>query len=442
MLGYDYAGPSVFGYETDRPLRRAASICVHTSPVAALGSESAGGMNVYVRELACELAKLGLPVDIFTRRVDTQTPETVEICPNVNVVSLLAGPTTPLDKNAVFAHLPEFAAQAAIYSVLHGVRYDVIHAHYWLSGWAAHLLKRYWDAPFLLMFHTTAHMKNAVAATADRETPLRLDTERQLIDRADGLIAANPDERADLIWRQRTPTDKVCTVPPGVNLERFSPATAGARLAARAELGLAPNEPVVLFVGRIDPIKGIDTLLDATRLLASTERAPMVLLVGGDLDSDGRPVGTLAHVAAQVASSEFERRVRLLGAQPQERLPLYYHAADVVAVPSRYESFGLVAVEAMACGTPVVASRVGGLRYTIEENTSGLLVPHSNPNALADALTAVLNDPALSERLRRGALENADRFAWPAVAGQLLHVYERLAAGYRADLCCDEDLFA
>jgi D-inositol-3-phosphate glycosyltransferase len=399
-------------------------------------------MNVYVRELARELSTLGVPVDIFTRRSDPETPETVEICPGVNVVTILAGPPTPLDKNAVFAHLNEFASQAAIYSVLRGVRYDVIHAHYWLSGWAAHLLKRYWDAPFLMMFHTTAHMKNAVAATADRETPLRLDIERQLIDRADGLIAANPDERADLIWRQRLPTDKVCTVPPGVDLIRFSPGTTDDRLVARRELGIGPNLSTVLFVGRIDPIKGLDTLLEATRLLGTHPASPTVLLVGGDLDSRGQPTGALARVSADAASLGLEHRVRFIGAQPQERLPLFYRAADVVAVPSRYESFGLVAVEAMACGAPVVASRVGGLRYTIEEGASGLLVPHNDPAALASALAAVLDDPALRARIRQGAVEIAGRYAWPAVAAQILHVYERLAEGYRADLCCDEDLFA
>ena len=442
MTSYHYQGPSVYGYETDRPLRRAASICVHTSPLAALGTESAGGMNVYVLELACHLAQLGLPVDIFTRRTDLQTPETVEVCPGVNVVSIAAGPPVPLDKNAFFPLLPEFAAQAALYSLRQGVRYDVVHAHYWLSGWAAHLLKRYWDAPTLLMFHTTAHMKNAVAASADRETPLRLEKERQLIDLVDGLVAANPDERADLIWRQRLPADKVCTVPPGVNLERFSPGTPTERAQARAELGLAPDEPAVLFVGRIDPIKGIDTLLGGQAILADRNAAPTLLVVGGELGKDGRPTGDLARVGVHAAELGIRDSVRLLGSQPQERLPVFYRAADVVAVPSRYESFGLVAVEAMACGSPVVASRVGGLRFTVEEGESGFLVPHNNPTALADALQRILADSTLRARLSAGAVGTAARFAWPTVAAQILHMYERLADGYRANLCHDEDLFA
>lgn len=439
MSGYRYSGPSVFGYETDRPLRRAASISVHTSPVAEIGQQDAGGMNIYVRELACEVARQGLPIDIFTRRTDPTTPETVEICPGVNVVSLTAGPAKTLPKNDLFPYLADFAAEAALYSLREGVRYDIIHAHYWLSGWAAHLLQRYWDAPHLLMFHTTAHMKNAVAATADRETPLRLEIERRLIHLADGLVAANPDERADLIWRQRLRTDKVCVVPPGVDLRLFFP---GDRREDRDRLGIRPEEHVILFVGRIDPIKGIDTLLRSTRRLVEDGLSPSVVIVGGQLDDNGNPVGGLAQVARDAAELGVADQVRLVGSIPHDALATYYRAADVVAVPSRYESFGLAAVEAMACGTPVVATRVGGLRFSVEEGEAGLLVPHSNPDALADALGQVLVDAGLRRRLGSGAVECAARFAWPAVASSIRHIYERLSEGYRANLCGGEDLFA
>ena len=336
-------------------------------------------MNVYVRELACQLAKLDLPVDIFTRRIDPETPE-----PSRSAQASTSSPSPPArqrrsTRTPSSRCSPDFASQAALYSLRQGVRYDVIHAHYWLSGWAAHLLKRYWDAPLLLMFHTTAHMKNAVAAAADLETPLRLDKERQLIDLADGLVAANPDERADLIWRQRLPTDKVCAVPPGVDLDVFAPAT-------RPNPGRISNLPadanVVLFVGRIDPIKGIDTLLDASQ--ASRERHRRTC--GPRRRRSGRrrqPVGALGGVAEDAQAAGIRDRIRFAGPVPHHDLPVYYRAADVVTVPSRYESFGLTAVEAMGCGTPVVASRAGGLRFTIDEEESGLLVPHSDPDALA-----------------------------------------------------------
>jgi D-inositol-3-phosphate glycosyltransferase len=435
---FDYAGPSVFGFETDT-LRRAASISVHTSPLATLGGKDAGGMNVYVRELCSHIARLGLPVDIFTRRTDPATPDVVEFAPGVNVVAITAGPAAPLDKNQLFEHMPEFAAECALYSLRQGVRYDVVHAHYWLSGWAAHLLKRYWETPFVQMFHTTAHMKNAVSPLGQRETPLRERMERKLVQLADSLIAANPDERADLIWRQRCPANKICTVPPGVDIELFSPVD---KSSARKELGLDPNAKVVLFVGRIDPIKGIDTLIGAADEMAERGSRPCFILVGGDFDDHGDPIGPLRDVVRDANARGVAGHMRFAGSQPQDQLPTYYAAADVVAVPSRYESFGLVAVEAMACGKPVVASRVGGLTFTVEEESNGLLVPHSDAVALAGALSRVLADDDLRVRMGKGAIETARRFDWHAVASQILHVYQRLADGHRANLCCEEEIYA
>jgi D-inositol-3-phosphate glycosyltransferase len=437
-----YGGPSVFGYETDLPLRRAAQISVHTSPLATLGGKDAGGMNVYIRELSCHLASEGLPVDIFTRRTDPETPEVRQISPDVNVIAISAGPPEPVAKDDLFPYLPEFAEQMALYSLRAGLRYDVVHAHYWLSGWVAELARRYWDTPFVQMFHTTAHMKNAVAAEADRETLLRLRTEKRLLRLADGIIAANPDERADLIWRMGVATAKVCTIPPGVDLELFQPAP---REACRGALGIAGDERVVLFVGRIDPIKGIDTLIEAAEALVAhggIAPPPTFLIVGGDLDADGAPTGPLARVAAMAEERGIGRYVRLLGSQPQDQLPLYYSAADVVAVPSRYESFGLVAVEALACGVPVVASRAGGLRFTIDERVTGLLVKPQSPLALAAGLEEVLSDDALRAAMAAAARPSVERYDWASVAKQVMHVYRRLAAGHRAHLCASDEIIA
>lgn len=437
-----YTGPSVFGYETDTPFRRAAQISVHTSPLATLGGKDAGGMNVYIRELACHLAAQGLPVDIFTRRTDPATPEVREIVPGAKVITLTAGPTEPISKNELFPFLPDFAEQMALYSLREGVRYDVVHAHYWLSGWVAALARRYWDTPFVQMFHTTAHMKNAVSAPADREIDLRLVTEKRLLALADGLIAANPDERADLIWHMNVPTEKVCTIPPGVDLELFQPMPKG---EARSRIGIAGEERVILFVGRIDPIKGIDTLIDAAQELLSRDTlspAPTFVVVGGDLDGSGAPTGPLIQVAETVARLGMADRFRLVGSQPQNELPVFYAAADIVAVPSRYESFGLVAVESLACGTPVVASRAGGLRFTIEEDVSGLLVKPQSASALADGLATLLENDPLRERMAANARRSVERYDWPNIAGQVMHVYRRLANGHRAYLCAGRDVFA
>ncbi len=436
-----YGGPSVFGYETDTPLRRAAQISVHTSPLATLGGRDAGGMNVYIRELSSHLAAQGLPVDIFTRRTDPATPEVREICPGVNVIAIEAGPPEPIAKDELFPWLPDFAEQMALYSLRAGVRYDVVHAHYWLSGWAAELARRYWDTPFVQMFHTTAHMKNAVSAEADRETDLRLRTEKRLLTLADGIIAANPDERADLIWHMGVPTEKVCTIPPGVDLDLFRPLP---REESRVRAGLDLGRPVVLFVGRIDPIKGIDTLIEAAEIILSRgtlSPQPLFAIVGGDLEDDV-PVGHLAKVAEAISARGIADHFRLLGSQPQDELPWYYSAADVVAVPSRYESFGLVAVEALACGVPVVASRAGGLRFTIDEGIAGLLVKPQFPDALAGGLEAILGDDALRAAMASAARPSVERYDWTSIAQQMMHVYRRLAAGHRAHLCASDDIFA
>jgi D-inositol-3-phosphate glycosyltransferase len=435
----DYMGPSVFGFETDG-LRRVAAISVHTSPLATLGGKDAGGMNVYVRELSCHTSELGLPVDVFVRRTDPNAPEVTQICDSVNLINITAGPAAPVDKNEVFTYLPEFAEQAALYSVKNGVRYDVVHAHYWLSGWTAHLLRRYWETPFVQMFHTTAHMKNAVSPASQRETLLRSQIERKLVDLADSLIAANPDERADLVWRQHAPASKICTIPPGVDTELFRPYD---RAQSRAHLGLPADGKIVLFVGRIDPIKGIDTFLHAiSAVVDSGEPIPTFVFVGGDLDTNGEPVGPLSLVAAEAQERGIAEHCHFVGSQPQDVLPYYYSASDLVVVPSRYESFGLVAVEAMACGVPVVASHVGGLTFTVEDEVTGLLVPYGDADAFARAINRVLSDDKLRASMGVEAHDAAQRFAWRSVAQSVLHLYQRLASGHRANLCCDREIYA
>lgn len=439
MAFTDYSGPAVFGYETDG-LRRVAFISVHTSPLAVLGRKDAGGMNVYIRELAHHLGQLGLAVDIYTRRTDPSSHEVTYLAKDVRVINVAAGPTEPLDKQQLFQHLPEFARQSALFSMRDGVRYDIVHAHYWLSGWAAHLLRRYWDAPVVQMFHTTAHMKNAVLPQADREPAQRARCERLLVDLADAVIAANPDERADLLWRQRTPGDKICTIPPGVDLDLFKPSSQD---DARLSLGLDAGRQIVLFVGRIDPIKGADALIRTmVRLKDQMEKSPLFVFVGGDLDAGGAPIGPLADIQSDSERSGVLGDCRFFGSRPQYDLPGFYAAADVVFVPSRYESFGLVAVEAMACSRPVVASRAGGLAFTIEPGVTGFLAPVGDDLAFAKAIQKLLEDPGLRAQMGAAGEDAASRFGWPAVASAMMHVYQRLAEGYRENFCCVEEIFA
>lgn len=435
----DYIGPTVFGYETNG-LRRIAFISVHASPLAVLGQKDAGGMNVYIRELAHHLGALGLAVDIYTRRTDLTSHTVTYLAKDVRVINITAGPAEPVDKQQLFQHLPEFARQAALFSLSDGVRYDVVHAHYWLSGWTAHLLRRYWDAPMVQMFHTTAHMKNAVLAQADREPAQRARYERMLVDLADAVIAANPDERADLLWRQRTPSDKICTIPPGVDLDLFQPSD---QAAARAALGLASDRRIVLFVGRIDPIKGADALVRTmVRLRAQMAEPPLFVFVGGDLDSAGEPVGPLAGIQAEAQRLGVIDDCRFFGSRPQYDLPGFYAASDVVFVPSRYESFGLVAVEAMACSRPVVCSRAGGLAFTVEPGVTGFQAGVGDDKAFASGIQTLLENDGLRERMGRAGEDVGSRFGWPAVAAAMVHVYERLAEGYRENFCCVEEIYA
>ena len=435
----DFTGPAVFGYETDS-LRRVAFISVHTSPLSVLGQKDAGGMNVYMRELAHHLGQLGLAVDIYTRRSSPSAHNVTYLAKDVRVINISAGPPEPVDKQLLFQHLPEFASQAALFSRQDGVRYDVVHAHYWLSGWAAHLLRRHWDAPMVQMFHTTAHMKNAVLPQADREPAQRARYERMLVDLADAVIAANPDERADLLWRQRTPSDKICTIPPGVDLDLFQPRD---QKEARAELDLDPDRQMALFVGRIDPIKGADALVRTmSRLRDQMAEPPLFVFVGGDLDTGRHPVGPLKAIQSEAERLGVLSDCRFFGSRPQYDLPGFYAASDVVFVPSRYESFGLVAVEAMACSRPVVASRAGGLAFTVEPGVSGFLAAVGDDAAFANAIQTLLEDDESRARMGAAGVDAASRFGWPAVASAMMHVYQRLAEGYRENFCCLEEIYA
>ncbi len=425
-------------------INRVAFITVHTSPVATLGGKDAGGLNVHVRDLARQLAAYGVAVDIFTRRTDPFTPEVCELAENVNVVSITAGPSEPLPKDDLFSLLPEFAAGVALYSLRAGVRYDAVHSHYWLSGWVAHLLDRYWSVPSVHTFHTLARLKNAVSLPAGHETLVRVRTEQRLLQVLDNIIAPNPDERAEMVWRMGADNAKICVIPPGVDLTRFQP---GDSATARARLKL-PDNPLVLFVGRIDPMKGIDTLLDGfMRLLRidTGDLPPKLVLIGGSFVPTSRglkPGEDLQPVVARAEELGIADDIIFRGSEPQELLPEYYAASTVCAVPSRYESFGLVAVEAMACGLPVVASRAGGLKFTVEEERSGLLVPPGDSQALAAVLARVIADRDLRASMQVGARQASIRFSWQTIGPAMLSLYERLADGERENLCCLGEIYA
>ncbi len=404
-------------------IRRVAMISVHTSPIATLGAKDAGGMNVYVREFSRQLGRQGVAVDIFTRRSDTTTPDIVEPFENVRVVTITAGPPATVPKEALFSYLGEFASEMALFGLRDGVSYDVIHAHYWLSGMTALLLRRYWAAPIVQMFHTLAALKKEAAkgAADGQESVLRIESERQLITRVDAIVAGNARERAEMTWWYGQCSSKIQTIPCGIDLERFFPQD---RAAARAELGLG-SAPTLLFVGRIDPVKGIDFLIEGYAGLRAGwtgAAVPQLVIVGGELIA-GELGPDLARVRDHAAKYGVADGLIFRGPQSHERLARYYAATDLTVVPSRYESFGLVAIESMACGTPVVASRAGGLAYTVEEGHNGLLVPYGDAPALTAALDRALSDDLLRHEMSVGALATAQEYSWADVATRVLALY-------------------
>ncbi|MFA7297466.1 MAG: glycosyltransferase [Dehalococcoidia bacterium] len=397
---------------------RVAMLSLHTSPLAALGGRETGGMNVYVREVAAQLAAAGVEVDVFTRRIDPGTPE-VQPMGLARLVTVEAGPAERLEKEALPPLVDAFADAVEAFRAREGLRYDLIHSHYWLSVTAGDALARRWDVPHVAMFHTLGDVKLRARAS-EHEAPERLDAERRLVHALDRIVAATEHERQLLKQLYRVAPAKVAVIPLGVDLERFHP---GDRAQARATLGLDPAERIVLAVGRIEPLKGFDILVRA--MAEMTERDGVrLILVGGDERASAEQARLLA-VAEEVGVAS---RVTLVGAVPHERLALYYQAADAVAVPSFYESFGLVAVEAMASGVPVVASRVGGLTSTIADGRTGYLIAWRCPGPFAERLDLLLGNSALRDALGANAARAMQAYSWQAVAAALHDQYAALIA--------------
>ncbi|MHB8644165.1 MAG: glycosyltransferase [Thermomicrobiales bacterium] len=419
------------GFTLPLSVRRIAMLAVHTSPLARIGGPNAGGMNIYVRELARELAARGARVDIFTRQELAETPDVTLLEPGVTLIALPCGPFGSVDKLSLAPFLPSFSMAVDAWSRANRRTYDLIHAHYWLSGIVGDALRCRWDVPLLMTFHTLAQAKNNVArSAAENEATQRIVAERRLMHSVDAVMAFNPQEKAEMTWYYRAEPGKVCVIPAGVDTTLFRP---GNRADARRSLDLPPDEPTILFVGRIDPIKGIDVLVDALcglRREMWLTAPPRLLLVGG---GEGEPA--FEQLIARVSARNLLDRIDFVGSVSHATLPTYYRAADVVAVPSFYESFGLVAVEAMACGTPVVASRAGGLAFTVDDGRTGYLVSHNDPIALAARLRDVLTDSDAQSRLGTQATIAAQRFGWPVIASRVVHIYDRLIRGYRMDLC-------
>jgi D-inositol-3-phosphate glycosyltransferase len=420
---------------------RIAMLSVHTCPKAALGGKETGGMNVYVRDLSRELGRRGFVVDVFTRSQNANLPRIIDLGPNARVIHLKAGPEEPYDKNLVYDHLGEFTDNLLEFARREDLAYHIVHSHYWLSGLVARRLRKEWNTPVMHMFHTLGKLKNRVAkSAADLEIPLRVESEREVINSADRLIAANPLEKAQMIWLYGADPAKIEVVPCGVDLELFYPRP---RVESRAYLEMPVGHKLVLFVGRIEPLKGIDVLIEAMALVLKKHKHLRddicLCIIGGEPDVDpanmNREMARLQEMREKLGIADV---VTFLGKRDQEALPFHYSAAEVCVVPSHYESFGMVALEAMACGTPVIASRVGGLTFTVRDGSTGFLVPNDDPQALAEKLSQLLTDERLRKEMGQQAATVARRYGWPIVARQIIAAYRELVTHGLPQVCCRE----
>jgi D-inositol-3-phosphate glycosyltransferase len=401
--------------------RRIAVLSVHTSPLEQPGTGDAGGMNVYVVETSKRLAALGVQVEVFTRATGSDLPPIVELAPGVTVRHVTAGPFEGLSKEDLPAQLCALTSGVLRTEAQHEPGwYDVVHSHYWLSGQVGWLASERWGAPLVHTAHTLAKVKNLALAVGDAPEPLRrVVGEEQVIAAADRLVANTSDEARQLVELYDAEAERVVTVAPGVDLEHFRPGEAS---GARTRLGIPPDAVVLLFVGRLQPLKAPDVLLRAAaRMLEqdpSLRRRLVVAVIGGPSGTGLAEPEALQRLALELGIDDVTRFES--PSTGKTRLRDWYRAASVVAVPSHNESFGLVALEAQACGTPVVATDIGGLRTAVHEGVSGLLVPGHDTGQWAAALTRAMD---LRSVLSPGAVAHASQFSWSQTAEGLLATY-------------------
>lgn len=414
---------------------RIAMISYHTCPLATLGGKDTGGMNVYVRDLTRQLGQLGIHVDVFTRSQDDHVPHVLhELGYGNRVVHVPAGPEHPVPREELLGYIPSFVEGVKRFACEKGIRYDIIHSHYWLSGIAAAALSEAWgQIPIVHMFHTLGEMKNRIARTPDeREGEYRLHGERQVLRRVDRVIVATLAELMQLRFLYKADVDKLTVIPPGVDVSHFYPIPAD---EAKMYVGLKPDDRMVLFVGRIEPLKGLDTLIEAMSALQlkETQRVHLAIIGGDPAASPQEMSAEMARLQKLCDDLSMGQTVVFLGKRDQDKLPYYYSAAELLVMPSHYESFGMVALEAMACGTPVIASEVGGLAYLVKDGETGFTIPDQEPDTLCEKISWLLNDHDLRRSMSERAVKYAQDYAWEKITSQIVDVYQDLVGEQKGD---------
>ncbi|MCD6577733.1 MAG: glycosyltransferase [Anaerolineaceae bacterium] len=411
-----------------------AIISYHTCPLATLGGKDTGGMNVYIRDLTRYLGQFGIHADVFTRSQDEHMPHVLHDLGYGNrVIHIPAGPETPRPKKELAKYINLFAENILDFTKNKHNQYDLIFSHYWLSGLAALKLKKAWNIPIIHMFHTLALLKNKIALSKkDIEREYRIKEEKRVLSEIDKLIVATTDEKENLQTLYSTPSNIIEIIPPGVDLTHFYPIPID---EAKEFIGMPKNENMILFVGRIEPLKGIDTLLKAISQLQLADvlsRCPHFLyIIGGDPDLDREQMNKeMLQLQDLCSKLGLDDLVLFLGKKDQDSLQYYYSAAEMLVMPSNYESFGMVALESMACGTPVIATQVGGLQHLVQDQRTGFVIPNDNPNALEEKITLLICKPELKEKMSQNSISYAQSFSWNTITKTIIEIFEATIKGF------------
>jgi len=408
-----------------------AIISYHTCPLATLGGKDTGGMNVYVRDLTRQLGKSGIHVDVFTRSQDDHVPHVLHDLGYGNrVVHIPAGPEVPIPKDELVHHVTQFTNGIAEFADQKNIQYDIIHSHYWLSGIVASKLKKKWNIPIIHMFHTLSRLKNINKSSIEKvEGDYREKGEQEVIDKVDRIIAATDDEVEKINRFYKVNPKKITVIPPGVDTSRFYPIQTD---EAKAVIGVPSEESMIIFVGRIEPLKGVDKIIKAMADLRKadvfSECPHYLIIIGGDPDAPANMMNKeMVRLKKLCKELDMQNLILFLGKKDQDTLPYYYSAAEVVVVPSYYESFGLVALEAMACGTPVIATQVGGLTSIVKNGITGFTIPIDDSNALEEGLTKLICKPDLRKMMSLNGIEFAQSFSWEKITPRIIEQYQKLA---------------
>jgi D-inositol-3-phosphate glycosyltransferase len=392
-------------------------LSIHSSPIGELGTKNTGGMSVYIRELARHLGTFGHRVDIYTRLNGTPHNQIIDLYDNVRLIHLSAGSNSYVHKLALYYYLSDFLRALERFRNQQNLHYDLIHSHYWLSGRLGNWVQDHWNIPHIVMFHTLGLVKN-IAGVADREPDLRIATEKKLTRSCQRILAPTDRERENLVRYYNAPVEKIGVVPCGVNLDLFRPMD---KALARERLGFSADGPIVLYVGRFDPIKGIDRLLGAMAYLKHHQRLRLVIIGG-----DGPDTAEYRHLRLTSLKLGIQNAVSFVGRVEQKNLPPYYSAADVLVVPSYYESFGLVGLESLACGTPVVATDVGAMRSIVRDGETGRIVADATPRSLAQAVGTFLTGSGFKKLSADMIRTSVLKFGWSNVAAAVINEYGAL----------------